>query len=278
MIFLIISIFASSAIGIVMRLSQGRIQSKTTMLAANYVTCMICALLYLGDSGVFPAALGLSTTLIIGVINGAIYLATLLLQEYSIKKTGVVLPSVFSRTGSLIVPLFISIVFFAERPGALQLTGAVLAIAAILAMNGGKRDGNIVMLPLLALFFSDGMASAMAKVFEQTGNSELGSHFLLYTFSAALIFCVMLVILRKEKPGIKEAVFGVMIGVPNYFASRFLLLALGSIPAVIAYPIRSVGSILVLALAGILFFREKLTKRQWYAIAVILAAVFLLNM
>lgn len=278
MIFLIISIFASSAIGIVMRLSQGRVQSKTTMLAANYVTCMICALLYLGDSGIFPSAPGLKTTLLIGGVNGAIYLTTLILQEYCIKKTGVVLPSVFSRIGSLIVPLFISIVFFSERPGVFQSVGAVLAIAAILAMNGGKRDGGILMLPLLALFFSDGMGSSMAKVFEQTGNSELGSHFLLYTFTAALIFCIILVIIRKEKPGIREAVFGVMIGVPNYFASRFLLMALGSIPAVIAYPIRSVGSILVLALTGIFIFREKLTKRQWCAIAVILAAVFLLNM
>lgn len=278
MIFLIISIFASSAIGIVMRLSLGRIKYKMSMLAANYITCAVCALCYLGGSSVFPKASGLNIAVTLGAVNGMIYLTTLILQEYSIKKNGVVLPSVFSRTGSLIVPLFISIVFFAERPGTLQIVGAVLAAAAIIAMNGGGRQkGSVYMLPLLALFFSDGMGSSMAKVFEQTGNSELGSHFLLYTFSSALIFCTVLVIAKKEKPGIKEALFGVMIGVPNYFASRFLLLALGSIPAVIAYPIRSVGSILVLALAGIFMFREKLTKRQWYAIAVILAAVVLLS-
>lgn len=277
MLFLLISILASSAIGIVMRLSQGRIKGKTSMLAANYITCIICAWLYLGDSGAAASSDGLGITLTLGVINGAIYLTTLLLQEHSIKKTGVVLPSVFSRIGSLIVPLFISIVFYSERPGTLQLIGAILAIAAILAINGGTLDGKLIMLPLLALFFSDGMASSMSKIFERTGYAELSSYFLFYTFAAALIFCTALVIYRKEKPGLAEAFYGVLIGIPNYFASRFLLLALSSIPAVIAYPIRSVGSILVLAFAGIFLFSEKLSKRQWCAIAIILVAVVLLS-
>lgn len=277
MIFLIISIAASSAIAIVMRLSQGHIRGKASMLAANYVTCIICACSFLGEGGLFPSSNGLGITLTLGIINGAIYLSTLLLQEHSIKRTGVVLPSVFSRIGSLVVPLFISIIFYGERPGILQALGALLAVAAIIAMNAGERDGKLFMLPLLALFLSDGMASSMSKVFEQTGFIEFSAQFLIYTFAAAFVFCTVLVMYRKEKPGIQEVFYGVMIGIPNYFASRFLLLALGSIPAVVAYPIRSVGSILVLALAGIFLFHERLSKRQWYAIAAVLTAVVMLS-
>ena len=47
--------------------------------------------------------------------------------------------------------------------------------------------------------------------------------------------------------------------------------------AVIAYPTRSVAVILVVALAGVLFFREKLSRSQWIAVATIMAALVLLN-
>ena len=39
----------------------------------------------------------------------------------------------------------------------------------------------------------------------------------------------------------------------------------------------SVGSILVVTLAGVLLFRERLEKHQWAGIAVVLAALVLLN-
>ena len=68
----------------------------------------------------------------------------------------------------------------------------------------------------------------------------------------------MLMLHRKERIGIKEMLFGIGVGIPNFFASRFLLIALNSVPAIIAYPTRGVGSILVVSIAGIFLFKEKL--------------------
>ena len=68
-----------------------------------------------------------------------------------------------------------------------------------------------------------------------------------------------------------------MIGVPNYFSARFLLHALSTVPAVIAYPVYSVATIVSITLAGVFFFKEHLTKRQWIALGIILIAVALLN-
>ena len=71
--------------------------------------------------------------------------------------------------------------------------------------------------------------------------------------------------------------FGLLVGIPNYFSAKFLLGALETLPAVIVYPVYSVGSILVVTLAGVLLFRERLEKHQWVALGVILAALVLLN-
>ena len=68
-----------------------------------------------------------------------------------------------------------------------------------------------------------------------------------------------------------------MIGVPNFFSSRFLLGALGEIPAVVVYPTFCVATILLVTLTGVMVFKEKLKTKQWIALGIILAALVLLN-
>ena len=118
----------------------------------------------------------------------------------------------------------------------------------------------------------------MAKVFDETAPVALKNQFLLYIFMVAFVLCVLLCIIRKQKPGAMDMLFGLAIGIPNYYSARFLLLSIGEIPAMVAYPSFSVGTIIVVALVGVLCFREKLNRRKLVALGVILAALVLLNM
>ena len=85
------------------------------------------------------------------------------------------------------------------------------------------------------------------------------------------------VVYKKERPGMREIFFGAAIGIPNFFSSKFLLLALGDLPAVVVYPSFSVATMLITTLVGVFFFKERLTKFQWLALAVIVAALVLLK-
>ena len=49
-------------------------------------------------------------------------------------------------------------------------------------------------------------------------------------------------------------------------------------PAVIAYPTYSTGTIVLVGIAGVLFFREKMTSRQWVTVGMIAVALLMLNM
>ena len=75
-----------------------------------------------------------------------------------------------------------------------------------------------------------------------------------------------------------DVLFGLLIGIPNYFSARFLLLSLSSVPAVAAYPTYSVGTIVLITLVGVLLFRERISRRQALALLMILAALALLNL
>ena len=49
------------------------------------------------------------------------------------------------------------------------------------------------------------------------------------------------------------------------------------LPAVIVYPVYSVATLLVVTVAGVLLFRERLRKQQWAALGMILLSLILLN-
>ncbi len=279
MFYLILSIIASSMLTLVMRHSEGRIKSKISMLAANYITCMILASIFIGPAGLLPKTEGIGPVLGMGCINGFFYMVSLVLMQHNIKRNGVVMPSVFSRLGGLVVPLGVAIVAFSELPTTVQIIGSILALLSIVVISyekqGAKADAKGL---LFLLFVTDGMAAVMSKVFEQVGSAALSDHFLLYTFTAALILCIGVILYHKEKPGMAELLYGICIGVPNFFASRLMLQALTELPAVVVYPVRGVGGIVLIALVGVLFFKEKLKKHQWLAMIAVLVSIALLNL
>lgn len=277
MLNLLLAIASSALVSITMRFSEGKIKNNIAMLAVNYLMCTFLAWGYTGFGSFRPLELGRQTTVILGSINGVLYLAGFLLLQRNIRVNGVVLSATFIKLG-LLVSMAVSVIFFGERPEIWQWAGFALAVAAIVLMNyrpGEGKAGN--MAGLILLLLAGGGGDAMSKIFEELGNPAFSGHFLLTTFLMALGLCLMLFGLRKEAAGIREVLFGLLIGIPNFFSAKFLLGALKDIAAVVVYPVYSVATILAVTVTGVLVFREKLEKRQWIALAMILVALALLN-
>lgn len=281
MFYLILAILGSSMVSINMRLSEGRASGKVSMLTMNYITCLTLAGAYMGFGNVFPGTEGIGATLGMGIFNGILYLLGFILLRHNVKKNGVVLSATFIKLG-LLVPMVVSVCFFKEKPALIQIIGFCVALAAIVLINFEKNDGSDSAqkgskISLLLLLLAGGGADAMSKVFEEVGNTALTEQFLFYTFGAALVICVCVMLQQKEWPGKMDVLFGLLVGIPNYYSSRFLLLALEDLKAVIVYPTYSVSAIAVVTLTGVCFFKEKLKPRQWIAIGTIMVALVLLN-
>ncbi len=122
----------------------------------------------------------------------------------------------------------------------------------------------------------------MSKVFEQLGKAEESTQFFFWLFLTALLLTVLLALRegRRAKTRLlwKELAAGAAVGIPNYFSSYLLLRALQKLPAFLAYPVYSTGTILLVLLAGALLFRERLTRRQALGVGLILGALALLNL
>ena len=278
MFYLLLAIASSTLVSVAMRLSKNHIQNNMGMFIANYSACVILSRLFMGGTQLLTTEDGIAMAVIQGIFSGFLYLASLFLMERNMRHNGIVLTSAFSKLGVL-VPTLMAILVFRERPELMQLGGMAVALCAIGliyfekgAFAQGSRKGL-----LLATLFVSGLTDAMANIYDKTGSALFKDHYLFYTFFAALMFAVLVNVKNRGKITGKEIGFGVLIGIPNYFSARFLLLALGSVPAVITYPVYSVATIVAISLSGLLFFKESISKRKAFALLVI-AALILLNL
>ncbi|GEM_PF-116951 len=308
MLNLILGIFCSSAISIVMRLSDKRVKNNFVMLAGNYAVCGLLSFLFVwleGGSSAFTVsdsatASDWTLTIIIGLINGVFYLVTLLLLQISIKKNGMVLSSTFMKLG-ILVPLILSVVLGWDQPTVLQFIGCGLAILAIIIINGEKspesadaptadNDKRIENtesekaktissgLFLIILLIGFGVSDSFANVIDKVGAPSLKNIYLLILFVTAFSMAVLGVIVKKQHFNIKDLLWGVLLGVPNFFSSRFFLNALGDLPSIVVYPVFNIAALLLISVVGFIFFKERCSKRKMIGILIIIVAILMLNL
>lgn len=274
MFYLFLAITCSVCLSVLMRLTEKRLTSEMTMFLANYLICLGLSILFMNhDNWImdFPAIWS-------GTLTGALYLISFLFFRSNIKHNGLVLSSTFMKLGVLI-PTLMAIFVFKEHPKMTQILGVVVSVLAIILINYEKtsQSGNKKSWLILLLIFN-GLADAMANVFDKIQHISSNDSYLIMTFLSASIITFIVLILRKEKMNIKDALFGMIIGIPNYLSARFLLLALQNIQAVIVYPVYSVAGIILITLIGILIFKEKINMKKLCSLCMIIVALVLLNL
>lgn len=278
MVYLLSAIASSALVAIFMRMSEKRIRNNMVMFTVNYAVCLALSRYYMGKIRLFTTEAGVETAIVLGIVSGILYLVNFILLQKNMRHNGIVLSSIFMKLG-ILVPTLMAIFIFKERPEVTQLIGVVIALAAIILINlekgemknGGKR------IWLLIFLLSTGFTDSMANIYDKNGSAALKDHYLFYTFLAALLIAFLMVLVKKQRVGFWDVFYGILIGVPNYFASRFLLLSLGNVPAVVTYPVYSVGTLVVITVVSALLFGERLSSQKKTALGMILVALVLLN-
>lgn len=275
---LLLAITSSALVSIIMRLSEGRVKNKMGFFMSNYAVCTLLAMSFTMQQ-LPPIEQGFLFTLALGAFSGFFFLYSFVLFRQNVEKNGVVMSATFMKLGVLI-PTLMAILLFREQPRLVQLAGIALAVAAIVLLNfrksaAGEAKGKWL---LLALLFVSGFTDSTANIFDKLGNPIYKDIFLVFTFLTAFCCSLVPVVLSTQKISLWDIGFGAAISIPNYFSSRFLLNALQTVPAMVVYPVYSVGTIVVITLAGVLAFHETLDRRKTIALLLIFAALALLNL
>ena len=284
MIFVLLSVLSSLAIALILKFNETRSGNRLVLAGMNYVVAASLGFL-LSDS---LTSLSIPWFGFAALVGGG-FVAGFLLLMRSIREIGLAVPASVARIATL-GPVLLSVLFYAERPGPVETAGVVVGLLAFITLGVAQRQPterfklDTSSLLLLASLLLVMILNDFAMKVVQVNNVEEAS-FLLVVFGVAGIVCWATVISRRYFSQIsigptiqpRDLLLGATLGVPNYFSSYFLILALKELPASSVYPIVSASGVVLTTLAAVLLWRERPSRTAWLGIALAALAVALLG-
>ncbi len=287
---LILATFCSASIALLFKYAAMHHLDQALITVSNYATATVISFILIFQTHSvnlidFNEILFIKTC-IIGLATGVLFLLSFTIYQMSVKKNGASISGMFAKLG-ILIPMIISIVIWREMPSTIQSLGIVIAMVAIFIANvsskknksiGDSVTGSVTILFLL--FVAGGIAEFLNKIFQRFVSLDYKPIFLFVVFSTALLLSLIQTIYSRHKPIEKShaLVVGVLVGIPNLFASFFLLNALDVFSAAVVFPAYSAGSILLISILSVVVFKEKLVKKDIVAIALTMVSLILLNL
>jgi multidrug transporter EmrE-like cation transporter len=122
------------------------------------------------------------------------------------------------------------------------------------------RDSGVWLRLMLVAFLANGIGPFGLKILTERGlATQYQAQYLLYWYLGACAFAFAALWRSGLRPTGREAGLGLLMGACSLLGQAFTGLALShGLPGHVAFPITTGGSLLLVAAAGLLLFREKI--------------------
>ena len=284
MIYLLLSILFSSGVFVTMRVFKRFELDNHQALMWNYVFATCTGFLMCDRFDTVPELVG-EPWFGLSLLTGFWFIFTYLLMTASTQSSGVTVTSLSSKL-SVVLPTLAGVLLFRETLTGPVSIGIVLALVALVLVvgSGDKSPANTQrtnwLLPVL-IFFGTGIGDILMKLNEQRNTADDMSFMIAFIYLIAMVFGVILVayeLLRgKSKWQTKSLIGGIALGVINFFSTYCIFHAMRCFDNVMLFPIYNIGVVCLTALIGWLFFKEKLTWKNYLGLAIAIIAVVLIS-
>ncbi len=288
MIYLILSVLCSTALGLVMKLFPRFGIDQLQAIVMNYATCVVCATVHSGEFPIkhadfgsewWPWAVGLGLFFVTG-FNGA---------ALTVRYFGLTVAAVVQKMSiALSVPF--AICFYQESAGFGKVLGILCALASIVLANLPQKElggaapvfsKNLLWLPLATFLLSVVIEVGFMKYDHENWLPVGDVRFIATIFSTAGLLGLGAVLwqflMKKARFSWRNVAAGIILGIPNYGSILFIFLALGSgVEGSVFFPANNVGIIVGSALLAAFVFRERLSRLNWAGVALAVAAIVLI--
>ena len=287
MIFLLLSVLASTLIFVTFKLFERFKINILQAIVANYWVAFSTAIIayrtsvsitQLPQFGWFYYALAL----------GALFILVFNLMAITTQQSGLSVVSVATKM-SFVIPVLFGLFYYKESIGFLKLFGILLALTAVYLTSIRSKQGiNInrkyILFPVL-VFIGSGIIDTSIKFLEETfvaqNDIPLFSAVLFLAAGIVGIFILIIQAIRGNfKFEFKNILGGICLGIPNYFSIYFLVKTLRSdiLESSGIFTVNNVAIVTLSTLAGIILFKEKLSLRNWLGIIFAVIGIFLIAM
>lgn len=255
------------------------------IITVNYITCLISTLVVNADTLTYQS-MKAETLNVYAFLLGGLFIITFNIMSKTVTHFGIMISSVTQKM-SLIAPIMIGVLFYAENLTIFRIIGIIAAMGAIVVINmpfnkdpEQKRKWIFWLYPLLTWLLSSIIDAAFYLLGKSTGSKQ-SAMFLATLFCTAATLGILLIIIQKiknaERIPLHIIPYGILLGVPNFMSIHYLMKAIGQgWDASLMFPINNVGIIAISMVGALLIFKEKANKFKLMGIALAISAVLLI--
>lgn len=229
-------------------------------------------------------------TLLMGIVFGmatalCAILSMIALESGPLSYTNVIVSC------AMVIPALSGLVLYGEVVSTWQYVGIALMVVsfacAVDGDNGSSGASFKWLLLCLGSFLCSGSVGVMQKLHQNSVYKDELGIFLVIAFLASALFSLIMTIYYKNvrseaitvtrAPKFKKfAIISFISGVGFALVNQINMYLAGVMDAIIFYPIVNGASMILTTAAGIILWKEKLSKRQWFGLVMGGVAIFLL--
>ena len=255
-------------------------------LIVNYFVAGSCGL-YFSDQEFSVIYVLHSPWIFHAIAIGILFILTFNLYAIGTQKVGIAITTIANKL-SLFVPVGFALILYPnEYLTSFKIIGFILAVIGIYLSSTKQKklsfDKRYLWLIIL-VFVGQGIADTIFNNAQKTvvNDVDAGLFFMCLLFIAGISGILILIgksIKKKPKVKMKNLIAGAIFGIPNFASLIFFFNALESsgFEASQVFPVVSMGVVITSALVGLLFFKEKLSLRNWLGIGFAVFSIFIIT-
>ena len=285
MIYLVLSILASTIIFINFKLFDNYKINILQAIVVNYCIAFITGII------TYDGTVKISQITSLDWFNFTLVLGTLFIIVFNLmaittQRSGLSVVSVATKM-SVVIPILFGLIYYKESLNSIKLLGIIVALIAVYLTSNKSNKGIVnkktILLPIL-VFLGSGVIDTSIKFLEDTyvAHNDVPLFSATIFLAAALVgfFIIGIQIIKRDfKFEFKNIIAGICLGVPNYFSIYFLVKTLQSdiFESSGIFAINNVSIVTLSTFAGILLFKEKITRKNWIGIFLALLSIILIS-
>lgn len=284
LIYLVLSILISSLLFVIFKLFDVFKINTLQAIVVNYIIAFSFGV-FTSDISMPIAEVPKQPWFIGAFCLGFLFISIFNVMGITAQKNGLSVASVAGKM-SVVIPIIFGIIVYNESIGIVKVIGILLALIAVY-LSSAKNDNSPVkfknlLFPLL-LFVGSGILDTALKYVETNSVSETNVPLFLATiFGCAFVLGSILIVIQivrgKLKFQWKNVLGGIALGIPNYYSMEFLLKAFKTdIESSTLFTINNVGIVILTTVFALLFFQEKLIKKNWVGISLAVISIILVT-
>ena len=304
MVFLLFHILFASSFTLLIKFAQQRTAvDVVTVGAINYIVAALAILPVFVTTNPTPIS---GVALMTGGAMGTTYFIAFFFVIYAIRTVGASSTTVVSVL-SILLPISLAALWYAEYPSRGQTMGIGLALASLLLITSGKKpadrnlqkikasrprtptdsDGKsspasstpvwVVPTVLLVFFCLCGMNRVFQDTFKHFSTGDQRPAFLIAAFTMAGIPSSVVLLRRWRVPSRSEFAIGIAMGLANVLQTFFVLRALQHLQGYIVFTLASCGAIVLTTVVATGMMGERISRRAQLGISMAVVALVLLR-